>query len=85
MTALLVFSGSLVALGSEKLVGTWKLVSASISTASGERNDGPFGPSPTGFLTYTREGRMSAIISFAQSRVWDTIKPLGPSPIDSVG
>jgi len=50
--------------GRHKLVGTWKLLSASLSTAGGERNDAPFGPSPTGFLTYTREGRMSAMISY---------------------
>ncbi len=50
--------------GRDKLVGTWKLLSASLSTAGGERNDAPFGPSPTGFLTYTREGRMSAMISY---------------------
>jgi hypothetical protein len=68
MTVSLLFSGSLVAQGNDKLVGTWKLVSASISSAGGERNNGPFGPSPTGFLTYTREGRMSAIISFSGRR-----------------
>ena len=45
-------------------VGTWKLVSVSSSTVSGERNDTPFGPSPAGFLTYTRDGRMTAIISY---------------------
>ena len=49
--------------GRDKLVGTWKLLSASLSTAGGERDDAPFGLSPTGFLTYTREGRMSAMIS----------------------
>lgn len=46
------------------VVGTWKLVSASTSTASGEQNNAPFGPSPTGFLTYTAEGRMMAIVSY---------------------
>ena len=51
--------------GRGKLVGTWKLLSASLSTAGGERNDAPFGPNPTGFLTYTREGRMSAMISYS--------------------
>jgi hypothetical protein len=51
--------------GGDILVGTWKLVSASLSTASGDRNDAPFGPSPTGFLTYTREGKMSAMISYS--------------------
>jgi hypothetical protein len=48
-----------------RIVGTWKLVSASLSTAGGERNDAPFGPNPTGFLTYTPEGRMSAMISYS--------------------
>ncbi len=48
-----------------RIVGTWKLVSASLSTAGGEGNDAPFGPNPTGFLTYTLEGRMSAMISYS--------------------
>lgn len=48
-----------------RIAGTWKLMSASVSTAGGERNDAPFGPSPTGFLTYTLEGRMSAMISYS--------------------
>jgi hypothetical protein len=48
----------------DRLIGTWKLVSVSSSTASGERNDTPFGPSPAGFLTYTHDGRMTAIISY---------------------
>jgi hypothetical protein len=54
--------------GSDKLAGTWKLVSASLSTAGGERNDAPFGASPTGLLTYTREGRMSAMISYGERK-----------------
>jgi hypothetical protein len=49
---------------SAAILGTWKLVSASTSTASGERNDVPFGGSPTGFLTYTQDGRMTAMISY---------------------
>ena len=48
-----------------RIAGTWKLVSASVSTAGGERNEAPFGPSPTGLLTYTLEGRMSALISYS--------------------
>jgi len=46
------------------IVGTWKLVSVSSSTPNGERNNTPFGPSLTGFLTYTQDGRMTAIISY---------------------
>jgi hypothetical protein len=48
-----------------RIVGTWKLISVSLSTAGGERNDAPFGPNPTGFLTYTLEGRMSGMISYS--------------------
>jgi len=46
-----------------KLAGTWKLVSASSTTSSGERNEAPYGPSPSGLLTY-RDGRVTALISY---------------------
>jgi hypothetical protein len=49
----------------ENLTGTWTLVSAVASTASGERGDSPFGPSPTGILIYTREGRMAVMVSYS--------------------
>jgi hypothetical protein len=49
----------------ENLVGTWKLVSASSTTSSGERSEPPYGPSPAGFLTYTGDGRVTALISYA--------------------
>jgi Lipocalin-like domain len=44
------------------LVGTWKLVSATEGTGKGEKRD-LFGRNPTGFLTYTADGRMMAIIA----------------------
>ena len=47
-----------------KLVGTWKLVSASSATRAGERCETPYGPSPAGFLTYTDDGRVTALISY---------------------
>jgi hypothetical protein len=46
----------------DQLVGTWKLVSASSSTAAGERSE-PYGLSPVGFLTYGG-GRVTAMISY---------------------
>jgi hypothetical protein len=49
---------------SDKLWGTWKLVSASSTTPKGERNETPYGPDPVGFLTYTGEGRVTALISY---------------------
>lgn len=45
------------------LVGTWKLVSASAVNAKGESIARPFGDSPSGEITYTREGRVSVLIS----------------------
>ncbi|MDQ3665224.1 MAG: SgcJ/EcaC family oxidoreductase [Acidobacteriota bacterium] len=57
------FSGQPTTQSGASLAGTWRLVSAWASTASGGRNNAPFGSSPTGFLTYTREGRMTAILS----------------------
>jgi lipocalin-like protein len=47
----------------DKLAGTWKLVSASSTTRSGKRKQTPYGPSPTGVLTY-RDGRVFAMISY---------------------
>ena len=49
---------------SDKLVGTWKLVSVSSSTSTGERDETPYGASPAGFLTYTGDGRVTALISY---------------------
>jgi Lipocalin-like domain len=62
----------------EKLVGSWKLISVSSKKRDGS-NHSPYGPSPTGVLTYSGDGRMSALISF------DGRKPLpfgGGTPED---
>jgi hypothetical protein len=48
----------------DKLVGTWKLVSASSTTSGGEHREAPYGHGPVGFLTYTSDGRMSSVISY---------------------
>jgi hypothetical protein len=48
----------------DRLVGTWKLVSASSTASTGERSETPYGPGPAGFLTYTADGRMSSVISY---------------------
>jgi hypothetical protein len=48
---------------SKSLVGTWRLVSASSTTENGRGNSAVFGENPTGFITYTADGRMMAIIS----------------------
>ena len=48
----------------DKLVGTWKLVSASSTTSKGEPSEPPYGLDPVGFLTYARDGRVTALISY---------------------
>ncbi|MGA9542758.1 MAG: lipocalin-like domain-containing protein [Candidatus Sulfotelmatobacter sp.] len=47
----------------DKLIGTWRLVSASTTTSTGERSETPYGIDPVGLLTYTHEGRIAAMIS----------------------
>ncbi len=60
------------ALDVEKLYGTWKLVSFTQRyVATGETID-VFGKSPSGFLSYSRDGRMNAII----------VKDKRPKPAD---
>lgn len=63
--AVLVLSGDLNAQNGGNPIGSWKLVSASASTGTGDRNDSPFGSSPTGALTYTPDGRMILIVSYS--------------------
>jgi hypothetical protein len=52
----------------DKLVGTWKLISASSTTSAGDRDETPYGASPAGFLTYTADGRVTALISYGGRR-----------------
>ena len=48
----------------DNLVGMWKLVSASSTASTGERSETPYGSSPAGFLAYTSDGRVTALISY---------------------
>src|SRR5579863_702135 len=58
------FFAAVVGQSDDKLTGTWKLVSATSTTSSGEKCEPPYGPNPSGFLTYTGDGRVSALISY---------------------
>ncbi len=51
----------------DQLVGTWRLVAASAYDGNG-RNDAPFGPTPSGLITYTSDGRVMAIISHSDRK-----------------
>jgi hypothetical protein len=70
-------SAEVLGQGNDKLVGTWKLVSASSTTSAGDRTESPYGPSPVGFLTYTADGRVTALISYggrkSLSCLWRTL------------
>jgi Lipocalin-like domain len=57
----------------DELVGTWKLLSASSTLSTGERNEAPYGPSPSGFLTYTTDGRVTAVISYSGRKTLSTL------------
>jgi hypothetical protein len=46
----------------DQIAGTWRLIAAS-ATSGGDRNDAPYGSNPSGFITYTSDGRVMAIIS----------------------
>jgi hypothetical protein len=45
----------------DQVVGTWRLIAASALSGS-TRNDAPYGPTPSGLITYTSDGRVMAII-----------------------
>jgi hypothetical protein len=65
-------------MSTDKLVGSWKLISVSSKKRDGSI-ESPYGMAPTGVLTYSGDGRMSALISF------DGRKPLpfgGGTPED---
>jgi Lipocalin-like domain len=74
MAEFIAFSTSVFEHPNDKLVGAWTLVSASSTLSTGERSETPYGPSPVGFLTYTGDGRVTALISY------DGRKPLGTLP-----
>lgn len=65
------FPSSGIAQSKAALVGTWKLVSATNTTDKGEVKDA-FGQSPTGFLTYTADGRVMTIITFDGRKPFST-------------
>ena len=58
------------------LLGTWKMKSYVVTTSVGERSM-PYGENPTGYLSYSADGRMQAI-GAANGR----IVPTGPAPPD---
>ena len=60
----------------QALVGTWKLVSYKVTNDKGVISDAE-GPNPTGFLTYTADGRMSVVMGDSRRKAVTTIPPSG--------
>lgn len=65
----------------DALVGTWKLVSATETTKEGESRDA-FGRDPTGFLTYTSDGRMIGMISHGDRKPLSVPDYVGAPPAE---
>jgi len=61
----------------DPLLGTWKLKSYVVTTSAGERTT-PYGENPTGYLSYSADGRMQ-VIAAANGR----IAPVGAAPADN--
>lgn len=61
--ALFAFRGTVLSQSQINLVGTWKLVSVESMTLKGIKNVTAFGQHPTGFATFTENGRMTLIMS----------------------
>lgn len=51
-----------VAQSSNTVVGTWQLISAKSTALNGKVDPYAFGKTPSGFMTFTPEGRMSLIM-----------------------
>ena len=64
--------------GDNRLLGTWKLVSCTRVDAETGKQSHPFGLHPLGYLTYSPDGRMMAMM-FGDHRA----APSGPIPSDA--
>jgi hypothetical protein len=62
--AALVMASPSLAQSNGALLGSWRLVSAIATTASGGRDTHPYGLKPSGLLSYMPDGRMTAMIAY---------------------
>jgi lipocalin-like protein len=63
----------------EPLIGTWRLAKVEHSSGRGEVDDQPWGTAPTGLLTYTSEGTMTALISYGGRRLLSADRLAAPA------
>ena len=74
---LMAFPSHGIAQSKDELVGTWKLVSATNTSDTGEVTKDAYGQNPTGFLTYTPDGRMMAILTYGGRKPFSAL----PAPV----
>jgi Lipocalin-like domain len=77
LMALAFLPSSATAQSKDTLVGTWKLVDATDTTEKGEVIEHSYGQNPTGFLTYTPDGRMMVIVTFGGRKPFSAV----PAPV----
>jgi hypothetical protein len=63
--------------GNDSIVGTWRLVSVVARPASGGEAVNAIGENPSGFLTYTSDGRMTAILASGGRQHLSVADPMG--------
>jgi hypothetical protein len=63
----------------DSVVGTWKLVSVVARPASGGEAVNAMGENPSGFLTYTSDGRVTAILASGGRQNLSMADPIGAS------
>ena len=77
LMALVFLPSSATAQSKDTLVGTWKLVDATDTTEKGEVIEHVYGQNPTGFLTYTPDGRMMVIVTYGGRKPFSAV----PAPV----
>jgi hypothetical protein len=58
----LVFSIQAYAQDASQLVGTWKYVEQSVTEVASGKVSKPFGEKPSGYITYTKGGRLMFVL-----------------------
>lgn len=66
---MLLMSGTSYAASHSEIVGTWRLVSMTYKDQNTGREVDLWGKRPLGLLTYTRDGRMSAVLAASSRKI----------------
>lgn len=75
-------TSSALAQPAQAIVGTWKLVSASATNASGVVDNTPYGANVAGVLTYTADGRVTVLLSYGDRKALSGSDRLSAPPAE---